>query len=142
MTEGVRVSRRVTIPTSELTFRFTPSGGPGGQHANRSATRAELVWNVEESSALGPRQRARVRRALARRIDAQGNLRLVSDARRSQAQNRKEVVERLAKLVSGALEVPKRRVPTRPSAAARERRVRAKRRRGEVKRLRKPPPVE
>jgi len=142
VTDDVRVSRRVTIPASELGFRFTPSGGPGGQHANRSATRAELVWNVEESSALGPRQKARVRRALGRRIDAEGNLRLVSDARRSQARNRKDVVERLAKMVAGALQVPKRRVATKPSAAARERRIRAKRRRGEVKRLRRTPPVE
>jgi len=142
VTDDVRVSRRVTIPESELGFRFTPSGGPGGQHANRSATRAELVWNVEESSALGPRQKARVRRALGRRIDAEGNLRLVSDARRSQARNRKDVVERLAKMVAGALQVPKRRVATKPSAAARERRIRAKRRRGEVKRLRRTPPVE
>ena len=142
MTDDVRVSRRVTIPTSELAFRFTPSGGPGGQHANRSATRAELLWNVEASSALGPRQKARVRRALGRRIDAEGNLRLVSDARRSQARNRKDVVERLARVVAGALEVPKRRLPTKPSAAARDRRMRAKRRRGEVKRLRRTPPVE
>lgn len=142
MSEDVRVSRRVSIPSSELAFRFTPSGGPGGQHANRSATRAELVWNVEESSALGPRQKARVRRALGRRIDAEGNLRLVSDANRSQARNRKDVVERLALLVAGALEVPKRRVATKPSAAARERRIRAKRRRGDVKRLRRTPAVE
>lgn len=142
MTGDVRVSRRVTIPTSELAFRFTPSGGPGGQHANRSATRAELLWNVEASSALGPRQKARVRRALGRRIDAEGNLRLVSDARRSQARNRKDVVERLARVVAGALEVPKRRLPTKPSATARDRRMRAKRRRGEVKRLRRTPPVE
>ena len=142
MTDDVRVSRRVTIPTSELAFRFTPSGGPGGQHANRSATRAELLWNVEASSALGPRQKARVRRALGRRIDAEGNLRLVSDARRSQVRNRKDVVERLARVVAGALEVPKRRLPTKPSAAARDRRMRAKRRRGEVKRLRRTPPVE
>jgi ribosome-associated protein len=142
VTDDVRVSRRVTIPASELAFRFTPSGGPGGQHANRSATRAELAWNVEESSALGPRQKARVRRALGRRIDAEGNLRLVSDARRSQARNRKDVVERLALLVAGALEVPKPRVPTKPSASARDRRMRAKRRRGEVKRLRRTPPVE
>ena len=142
MTDDVRVSRRVTIPASELAFRFTPSGGPRGQHANRSATRAELVWNIEESSALGPRQKARVRRALGRRIDAEGNLRLVSDAGRSQARNRKDVAERLALLVAGALEVPKPRVPTKPSASARDRRMRAKRRRGEVKRLRRTPPVE
>lgn len=142
MSPGVRVSRSVTIPASELSFRFTPSGGPGGQHANRSATRVELAWNVEGTSALGPRQKARVRLALGRRIDAEGNLRLVSDARRSQARNRAEVVERLARLVAGALEVPKRRRPTKPSAGARERRMRAKRRRGEVKRLRRAPSVE
>ncbi|HEX6207760.1 MAG TPA: alternative ribosome rescue aminoacyl-tRNA hydrolase ArfB [Actinomycetota bacterium] len=139
---NVRVNRRVTIPASELSFRFTPSGGPGGQHANRSATRVELVWNVEESAALGPRQKARVRRALRGRLDAEGNLRLVSGAERSQARNRADVVERLGRLVSGALAVPKRRVRTKPSAAARERRMKAKRRRSEVKRLRRTPPVE
>ena len=139
---NVRVSRRVTIPASELSFRFTPSGGPGGQHANRSATRVELIWNVEESEALGPRQKARVRRALRGRIDAEGNLRLVSGAERSQARNRADVLERLGRLVAGALAVPKRRVPTKPSAAARERRMKAKRRRSEVKRLRRTPPVE
>jgi len=142
VTDDVRVSRRVTIPASELGFRFTPSGGPGGQHANRSATRVELVWNVEESAALGPRQKARVRRALGRRVDAEGNLRLASAANRSQARNRRDVVARLARLVAGALEVPKGRVATKPSAAARDRRMRAKRRRGEVKRLRRTPPAE
>ncbi|HEX6263076.1 MAG TPA: alternative ribosome rescue aminoacyl-tRNA hydrolase ArfB [Actinomycetota bacterium] len=139
---NVRVNRRVTIPASELSFRFTPSGGPGGQHANRSATRVELIWNVEESAALGPRQKARVRRALRGRIDAEGNLRLVSGAERSQARNRADVVERLGRLLEGALAVPKRRVGTKPSAAARERRMKAKRRRSEVKRLRRTPPVE
>lgn len=139
MTEDVRVTRSVTIPASELRFRFSPSGGPGGQHANRSSTRAELRWNVAGSSALGPRQRARVLRALARRIGADGELRVVADERRSQAQNRAAAVERLQGLVASALAVPKRRRPTAPGRAAKERRLQRKRRRSETKRLRRAP---
>ena len=139
MSEDVRVNRRVTIPGSELAFRFSPSGGPGGQHANRSNTRVELVWNLDGSDALGPRQKARVRRRLRTRVEADGSLRVVADEHRSQAQNRREALARLAGLVAAALEVPKQRVPTRPSRASQRRRVDRKRRRGETKRLRRPP---
>lgn len=139
MTRDLPVTRSVTIPASELRFRFTPSGGPGGQHANRSSTRVELVWNVEESAALGPRQRARVRRALGSRLDGDGNLRVVADERRSQARNRAAAMERLQRLVASALSIPRRRVPTAPSKAARERRLQTKRRRSEIKRLRRTP---
>jgi ribosome-associated protein len=139
VTEDVRVTRSVTIPASELRFRFSPSGGPGGQHANRSSTRAELRWHVAGSSALGPRQKTRVLRALAGRIGADGELRVVADERRSQAQNRAAAVERLRGLVASALAVPKRRRPTAPPRAAKERRLEQKRRRSERKRLRRAP---
>ena len=139
MTEDVRVNRRVTIPASELSFRFTPAGGPGGQHANRSSTRVELVWNVEDTRALGPRQRVRVLRHLRSRLDREGNLRVTAGERRSQAQNRKEAAARLADVVERSLRVPRSRVATAPSEAARRRRLDRKRRRAKVKALRRTP---
>ena len=133
---AVRVSRSLTIPDSELSFRFTPSGGPGGQHANKTSTRATLEWNVESSTVLGPRQRARIRNALRHRIDADGTLRISSDAHRSQTRNREAVLDRLARLVGDALRPTKARVATTPSRSATEKRLEAKRRRSELKRQR------
>lgn len=135
----IRVTRSLTIPDSELRVSFSPSGGPGGQHANRSATRVTLEWNVATSEALGPRQKARVQRALASRLDASGVLRITSDARRSQLRNREDAEARLAALVQRALTPRKKRIPTQATAAARERRLAAKRRRAETKKLRADP---
>lgn len=142
MKEPVRVNKRLTIPGSEIDFTFSPSGGPGGQHANRSSTRVELAWNVAASEVLGPRQRARIVERLGRRIDANGVLRLTSDAHRSQLRNRKEVLDRLGRLVAETLRPTKSRVPTAPTKSAKESRLRAKRKRSEVKRLRGRPPSE
>jgi ribosome-associated protein len=135
----VRVTRSLTIPDEEITLRFSPSGGPGGQHANRSSTRADLFWNVEQSRALGPRQRRQVARALRNRIDSSGTLRLSSDSHRSQLRNREEVERRLAALVAAALRPAKKRVETSPTAASRRARVDDKKRRSHTKRLRRPP---
>jgi ribosome-associated protein len=137
--DGVRVSRSVVIPLSELDIRFSPSGGPGGQHANRSSTRVELSWNPGESTVLGPVQKARVLERLGNRLDGSGNLRLVSDERRSQLMNRETALERLAALVGDALIPPKPRKPTKPSRSAKEKRIQSKRRRSEVKRDRRKP---
>ncbi len=133
----VKVGRALTIPSSEIQLTFSPSGGPGGQHANKVATRVELTWNVDASAVLGPRQRARLKRKLARRIDAGGTLRLASDRFRSQLRNREDALQRLAFLVAEALKPEKKRVPTAPTAAARERRLREKKRRSETKRARR-----
>lgn len=138
MSGDVQVNRRLSIPADEIEFRFTTSSGPGGQHANKVATRVELTWNVEGSRALGPRQRERVRSRLRHRIDAQGNLRVASQRHRSQLRNRQEVLGRLAALVADALVPDKRRVATKPTTASKERRLQAKRRRAHVKRLRHP----
>ncbi len=130
---GVRVNRSVTIPLDEIRFSFSTSGGPGGQHANRSATRVTLVWDVEESSALGPRQRQRVKEALRSRIDSAGRLRLTSDRYRSQMRNRQDALDRLAGLVADALRPRLTRRATTPTRAAKERRLREKRHRGQIK---------
>ena len=138
MGDDVRVGRWLTIPALEIEFNFTPSGGPGGQHANRSSTRVELLWNVDESQVLSPIQRARIRHALRTRIDSSGTLRLASSAQRSQTRNREDVIGRLARLVADALKPRRPRVPTRASKASKERRLQDKKHRGEVKRLRRP----
>ncbi len=132
----VRVSRTLTIPDSELRMRFTTSGGPGGQHANKSSTRVELLWNVDGSAVLGPRQRARIKGALKRRIDSSGDLHLVSDIHRSQMRNRVEVEARLGQLLAQALAPTKSRVATKPSRSAVQRRIDNKKKRGDIKRSR------
>ena len=136
MSDDLRVDRSLTIPGSELRERFTTSGGPGGQHANRSSTRVELEWNVDDSSQLTERQRSRIKRGLRARINSSGTLRLASDRHRSQWRNRADVRDRLTKLVAQALQPPRPRVATRSTPGANERRLRAKKRRGEIKRLR------
>jgi ribosome-associated protein len=135
--EPLRVTARVAIPRDELVARATRSGGPGGQHVNTSATRVELLWNVRQSRALNDAQRERVMERLATRLDAGGMLRVVASEHRSQRRNREAAEARLADLVRRALAVPRTRVPTRPSAAAKQRRLDDKRKRRERKRDRR-----
>lgn len=125
------------VPDDELTFRATRAGGPGGQHVNTSATRVEVLWNVARSPSLTAEGRERILRKLAGRIDASGTLRVVAAERRSQLQNRLAAAERLRALVAEALRKPKPRRRTRPSRAAVEARLAAKRRRRNVKRERR-----
>ncbi len=131
------VSPTLVIPLGELEVRATRAAGPGGQHVNTSSTRVEVVWDVAASPVLSDEQRARLLDKLASRLDTSGRLRVVAGARRSQLQNRESALERLAELVAAALVVPKRRRPTRPTRASRERRLDQKRRQGERKRERR-----
>jgi ribosome-associated protein len=131
--ESIRVTRSVAIPLAEIQLRFSRSSGPGGQHAQKSESRVEAVFDVDSSSALTPVQK---RRVVAR---AGPVLRAVAQDERSQWRNRELAVERLVAALREALRVERRRVPTKPSAAAKERRLEEKRRRGERKRLRRPP---
>lgn len=133
----VRVTNKTSIPTNELSFRFSRSGGPGGQHANRSETRVELLFDLAQSPSLGENQRARALRRLAPYVDKKGILHLVSESSRSQLRNREEVIERFRTLLRGALRVPRRRRPTKPSRAAKERRLEEKKRRSEIKKRRR-----
>jgi ribosome-associated protein len=134
--ESIRVTRSVSVPVSEIELRVSRSSGPGGQHAQKSSTRVEAVFDVEASEALTDVQK---RRVVARVGDT---IRAVAQDERSQLRNRELATERLVEKLRAALAVPRRRVPTSPSAAARERRLAAKKRRGEKKRLRRPPPGE
>ena len=130
---GLRVSRRLVIPSGELEWRFTASGGPGGQHANRSNTRVELVWNIARSAAPGPRQRARL---VARWGE---EIRVVASDERSQARNRQVALQRLAERVGDTLQVRAQRLLTAPTEASRVRRLEAKRLRSIRKHERRPP---
>lgn len=137
MAGNLRVSRSLTIPARELELTFTTSGGPGGQHANRSSTRVILGWNVAESRALGDRQRQRIRTHLRRRIDNSGTLRVASDRYRSQLRNREDAMARLAGLVADALRPTKKRVATAPTKGSKERRLQQKKRRSQIKKARR-----
>jgi len=128
------------LPVRELSFRATPAGGPGGQHANRSSTRIELWWDVAASPSLTEAQRALIATRLGRRMDASGHLRLVSAERRSQSQNREAALERLVTLVRAALHVAPLRRRTRPTRASVEKRLAAKRNRANRKRDRRSDP--
>jgi ribosome-associated protein len=131
--ESIRVTRSVSLPRSEIELRFSRSSGPGGQHAQRTESRVEAVFDVEASSALTERQKKRV---VAK---AGPVLRAVAQDERSQWRNRELATERLVEQLRKALRVKRRRVPTRPTAAAKEKRLQEKRRRSELKRLRRPP---
>jgi ribosome-associated protein len=131
--ESIRVTRTVTLPVSEIELRFSRSSGPGGQHAQKTETRVEAIFDVEASPALGPAQKARVLRK------AGPVLRAVAQDERSQSRNRELAVERLVEALREALRVPRRRRPTKPSAASRERRLEQKRRRSQTKQLRRKP---
>lgn len=134
--ESIRVTRSVSIPAAEIELRVSRSSGPGGQHANTAETRVEALFDVAASTALTERQKQRV---LAR---AGPVLRAVAQDERSQARNRQLAVERLVAKLADALRVERRRVPTRPTAGSRERRLAEKRRRARVKRDRTPPADE
>lgn len=138
MTEGALVvSSDLIIPRHELTFRASRAGGPGGQHVNTSSTRVEVLWNLSASRAITDEQRARLRERLAARLDADGNVRVVGSAYRSQARNRDDAETRLASLVRRALIVPKARKKTRPSRTAVEKRLKTKKLASEKKRERR-----
>jgi ribosome-associated protein len=129
--ESIRVTRSVVLPLSDVRFRTSRSSGPGGQHAQKSETRVEAVFDVESSEALTDVQK---RRVLAK---AGPVLRAIAQDERSQLRNRELALERLVEELRAALRVERKRVATRPTAAARERRLEQKRRRSETKRLRR-----
>jgi ribosome-associated protein len=128
--ESIRVTRTVELPVSEVNFRTSRSSGPGGQHAQKTETRVEAVFDVERSQALSEAQKRRV-------VNRAGPvLRAIAQDERSQSRNRELALERLVAQLREALRVPRKRRPTKPSKAAVERRLEEKRRRSRVKRLR------
>jgi ribosome-associated protein len=131
--ESIRVTRTVVVPLGEIRLRTSRSSGPGGQHAQKSETRVEALFDVEATSALSPAQKKRV---LAK---AGPVLRAIAQDERSQLRNKDLAVERVIEALREALRVPRHRVATKPSKASKERRLEQKKRRGETKKLRRAP---
>jgi ribosome-associated protein len=127
----LHVSRSCAIPLSELRWRFSRSGGPGGQHANTSDTRAEVIFDVESSPSLGPRQRQRLLAKIGPEVRA------VASDERSQARNRELALQRLKARIADALFIEKQRTATRPTKGSKERRLADKKRQSERKRSRR-----
>lgn len=129
--ESIRVTRSLALPLAEVELRTSRSSGPGGQHAQKTETRVEAVFDVERSATLSDAQKRRVAVRLGPVVRA------VAQDERSQARNRDLALARLAEQLQEALRVRRPRVPTKPTAAAQERRLESKKRRGQVKRLRR-----
>ena len=126
----------------EVSYRTSRSSGPGGQHVNKAESRVELIWNLLDSSCLDNRQKARLLLNLGKRLTEKGELILASEKYRSQYRNKEDVMDRFLRLVSTAVIPPKKRSPTRPTRASRERRIKQKKIRGEIKRSRRDRPTE
>lgn len=136
MADDITISNRFSIPGAELEIQTSRSGGPGGQHANTTASRVQLRWNVRESRALSEGRREMILTRLSNRIDQEGVLQVTVDTHRSQHRNRAEAVERLAGWVRDALRPRKKRKKTRRTRASNEKRLRKKKHRGRIKKLR------
>ena len=132
----LRINRSCMILLDELEWRFSASGGAGGQHVNTTNSKAEVRFDIAGSASLGPRQRERLLETLGESV------RVVASDRRSQLQNRELALERLREKLAAALIVPKHRVATKPSRGAKKRRVETKRKRSDVKRTRQRPSGE
>ncbi len=137
----MRITGEVVIDERDLTERFVRSSGPGGQNVNKVATAVELRFDVRHGGGLGPEVRDRLIRLAGRRMTDEGVLVIRAERFRTQERNREDARQRLVDLIRKALEPPKKRLPTRPTKASRVRRLEAKGRRGEVKRLRRRDPA-
>ncbi|HEY5816742.1 MAG TPA: alternative ribosome rescue aminoacyl-tRNA hydrolase ArfB [Solirubrobacterales bacterium] len=136
MPDELRIDERLSIPLGEVELRASRSSGPGGQHANVTASRVEAVFDVRASESLDEAQRARLLERAGPVVTA------VAQEARGQARNRELALQRLAEKIAAALKVPRRRRPTKPSRAARRRRLERKRRLGERKRARRRPATD
>jgi len=135
--DGIRVSTRVTIPDDELSWRFSRSSGPGGQHVNTTDSQVELRWDLASSTALSEHLRARARERLAGRLVG-GTVIISASEHRSQHRNREAAKDRLGALIRDAIAPPPpARRPTKPTRAAKERRLTSKRRRSDLKQSRR-----
>jgi len=132
------VNDTLRIPRSELTYRASRAGGPGGQHVNKTATRIELWWHPASSESLSTDQRARLLARLGSRLDGEGWLRIVAAEERSQLRNREAATRRFRAAIAAALRVQKPRRKTGPSKAAKAARLAEKRRRADTKLRRRP----
>lgn len=138
----LEIDDHIRIPLSEFTFQHARSGGPGGQNVNKLSTKVTLRWRAAESEALPDAVKARLLKQQSRRINAEGELVVSSQRYRYQSRNTDDCLEKLRRMVLKAMEVPKRRRPTRPTATSKERRRQAKVERSQRKQHRKKPEWE
>ncbi|HTK81078.1 MAG TPA: alternative ribosome rescue aminoacyl-tRNA hydrolase ArfB [Bacteroidota bacterium] len=137
MDDPIKVTSHLSIPLGELEFHFARSGGKGGQNVNKVETKVELFFDVEHSASLSDHHRNKLMSELRSRLDSRGMLRIVAQDSRSQWQNRELAVERLVEVLQAALKTKKKRVATKTPAAAKERRLVEKKRRGIIIRSRR-----
>ena len=138
----LQVTGNLVIPEREIDFSASRSGGPGGQHVNKTSTRVTLAFDVENSEALTRKQKNMIWARLGNRITSDGLLKVSSGDTRSQFSNRELARKRLAEMLNKALIPPKKRRPTRPPKAAMERRIQSKKKRGRKKELRQTPSMD
>jgi ribosome-associated protein len=135
--DTLQISSELSIPPAELSFRYSRSSGPGGQHAQKSSTRVELLFDVRGSPSLTDAQRTRVLERLAGYVDTAGVLHLTSQSERSQLRNKEEIIARFQTLMREALKQRKRRKVSRPTSKSKEQRLREKKQRSQTKKLRR-----
>ena len=133
----VQIDDKLSIPLAELSFRYSRSSGPGGQHVQKSSTRAELLFDVSGSPSLSDAQRKKVLKRLRGYVDSAGVLHLVSQSERSQLRNKEEVIDRFQTLMRQALKKRKRRKASHPTAESKERRLKKKKEHSQTKKLRR-----
>lgn len=138
----IHITDSIGLDEREIEENFVRSAGPGGQNVNKLATAVQLRFDVRHSPSLPPDVRARLERLAGRRLTNEGVLIIIAQRHRTQERNRQEVRERLADLIRRAAEPPKRRHPTKPTAASKRRRIETKTRRARLKRLRRTMPTE
>ena len=134
--DAIVVTDSVRVPASALTMRAVRASGPGGQNVNKVASKVDLRVDLDAIEGLADSARHRLRVLAGRRVDADGRLQITSQVTRDQARNLEDACEKVRALVAAAMREPKRRRPSRPTAAARERRIESKKLRGTTKRLR------
>ena len=132
----IRITPTITIDEDELTEQFVRASGPGGQNVNKVATAVELRFNVDQSENLPGPVKARLKRLAGRRLTLEGEIIIKADRYRSQERNRADARARLVELIQEAAQPPRPRIKTRPSLAAKKRRLEAKSRRSDIKKLR------
>jgi ribosome-associated protein len=135
----IEINARLTIPGSEIQVTYARSSGPGGQHVNKTSSRALLRWNLEDSGAPDEATRATLRAKLSHRLTAEGDLLIASERHRESGRNVQDALERFQDLLQKALTPQKKRRKTRPTRGSVDRRIKEKKRRSETKQQRRPP---